>query len=394
MLKVVREPQKPTNKPTQRYGREDWSEQPTTRPISKDPTAFATRYEYPGKKSTFSHHLDSQILKATPPTEKADIDSKASAAEHVRRFRSRAIDALAIKMHSLILLFLLGAVPLPCFFDDVLNQMFGAMGGGNVQFSMGGGQPQQQQPRVKFPKGVPSTIADEFSWLKGTEWNWNDWNNVQFHADGNFIAPTHECQGKHGRCLWSADKARVYIMWGNAGLHRLRPSKTPTSSDPKSLTGIYLTGERQDGEPLEASFVRVFDMAGRGEEEAKVDLYTILNLEFGADIPEIKKSFRKMSVQFHPDKNPGEAARKKFDQIREANEVLSDPVHKSLYDTGGMEAVEAALSGKIQKGQDSVVSVEASLALLYTGGPLDVKFTRRIVCAGCRIRPDLKHCAG
>ena len=60
-----------------------------------------------------------------------------------------------------------------------------------------------------------------------------------------------------------------------------------------------------------------------------VDYYKILGLNKNATDEEIKKSYRKLARKFHPDLNPNnKEAHKKFQQINEANEVLSDPAKR------------------------------------------------------------------
>ena len=62
------------------------------------------------------------------------------------------------------------------------------------------------------------------------------------------------------------------------------------------------------------------------------DYYKILGVEKTATQKEIKKAYRKLAAQYHPDKNPGnKAAEEKFKEINEANEVLSDPDKRKKY---------------------------------------------------------------
>lgn len=73
---------------------------------------------------------------------------------------------------------------------------------------------------------------------------------------------------------------------------------------------------------------------------AKRDYYDILGVEKGADAAAIKKAYRKMAIQYHPDKNPGDkAAEEKFKEAAEAYEVLSDPDKRARYDRYGHAGV-------------------------------------------------------
>ncbi len=62
------------------------------------------------------------------------------------------------------------------------------------------------------------------------------------------------------------------------------------------------------------------------------DYYNILKLEPSATIPEIKKAYRKLALQYHPDKNQnGPYAAAQFTEIKEAYEVLTNPAKKEYY---------------------------------------------------------------
>jgi molecular chaperone DnaJ len=73
----------------------------------------------------------------------------------------------------------------------------------------------------------------------------------------------------------------------------------------------------------------------------KQDYYKTLGIERAAKPDEIKKAFRKLAMQYHPDRNPGDAeAEKKFKEINEANDVLSDEQKRAAYDRFGHAAFE------------------------------------------------------
>ena len=71
----------------------------------------------------------------------------------------------------------------------------------------------------------------------------------------------------------------------------------------------------------------------------KADYYQLLGVSKQASAEEIKKAYRKMALQYHPDRNQGDkAAEEKFKQISEAYDVLSDPDKRSAYDRFGHAA--------------------------------------------------------
>ena len=71
------------------------------------------------------------------------------------------------------------------------------------------------------------------------------------------------------------------------------------------------------------------------------DYYEILGVGRGATPEEIKKAYRKLAVQYHPDKNPGDkVAEEKFKEASNAYSVLSDPEKRRVYDTRGHAGVD------------------------------------------------------
>jgi curved DNA-binding protein len=69
-----------------------------------------------------------------------------------------------------------------------------------------------------------------------------------------------------------------------------------------------------------------------------IDYYKILGIDKNASEEDIKKAYRKLARKLHPDLNPNDKeAHKKFQQVNEANEVLSDPEKRKKYDTYGKD---------------------------------------------------------
>jgi molecular chaperone DnaJ len=79
---------------------------------------------------------------------------------------------------------------------------------------------------------------------------------------------------------------------------------------------------------------------------SKRDYYEVLGVSKGASTDEIKKAYRKVAMQYHPDRNPGDkAAEEKFKEAAEAYEVLSDADKKAQYDRYGHAGVSGAGRG-------------------------------------------------
>ncbi|KAJ8748261.1 hypothetical protein K2173_000833 [Erythroxylum novogranatense] len=153
--------------------------------------------------------------------------------------------------------------------------------------------------------------------------------------------------------------------------------------------------------------------------------YDILQVPKGASDEQIKRAYRKLALKYHPDKNQGnEEANKRFTEISNAYEVLSDSEKRGIYDRYGEEGIKQhmAAGGRgggmgmniqdifsqffgggpteeeetIVKGDDVIVDLEATLEDLYMGGSLKVWREKNVVKPApgkrrCNCRNEVYH---
>lgn len=128
------------------------------------------------------------------------------------------------------------------------------------------------------------------------------------------------------------------------------------------------------------------------------DLYKILELSKHASEQDIRKAYKRLSKQYHPDKNTDPGAEEKFVDIAHAYEVLSDSTKRQIYDRHGEEGLKAHEGGQqhhanpfdifsnvfggafntqqqVRRGQTVIIDFEVSLADMYMGANID--FTMR-----------------
>jgi molecular chaperone DnaJ len=136
--------------------------------------------------------------------------------------------------------------------------------------------------------------------------------------------------------------------------------------------------------------------------------YDTLGVAKTASADEIKKSYRKMAMKYHPDKNPGDsAAEEKFKECAEAFDVLSDPQKKQEYDTYGsvggnqgnpfggfgMDDIFSRFGDffnfgnskkrQVRKGSDLRIKISISLTDIISGVDKKLKYIRQVKCNTC-----------
>lgn len=137
------------------------------------------------------------------------------------------------------------------------------------------------------------------------------------------------------------------------------------------------------------------------------DYYALLGVSRDASPEEIKKAYRKLARELHPDVNPDPEHQEKFKAVTAAYEVLSDPEKRQMYDLGGDplggrggfqggfdfgDIMNAFFGGgsqrrgprsRVRRGQDALIRVNVDLATAVFGGNQDLTVDTAAVCDTC-----------
>ena len=128
------------------------------------------------------------------------------------------------------------------------------------------------------------------------------------------------------------------------------------------------------------------------------DHYETLGVQRNASSEEIKKAYRKLARELHPDVNPSEQAQEKFKSVTHAYEVLGDEQSRRSYDSGGSEAgfgfgdiFETFFGGggsrgprsRAERGQDALLRVELSFEEAVFGVEKSIPVDTAVLCETC-----------
>lgn len=108
----------------------------------------------------------------------------------------------------------------------------------------------------------------------------------------------------------------------------------------------------------------------------KKDYYDVLSVSRSASEEDIKKAFRKLALEYHPDRNKKEGAEARFKEVNEAYQVLSDPKKRATYDRYGHAATAGVAGGRGFDGFDTFGGFGDIFDAFFSGGSGSATQTR------------------
>jgi molecular chaperone DnaJ len=143
---------------------------------------------------------------------------------------------------------------------------------------------------------------------------------------------------------------------------------------------------------------------------AKRDYYEVLGIDRGSATEEIKRSFRRLAMKYHPDRNRSDGAEERFKEINEAYEVLSEPERRAAYDRYGHAGAEGSFGRPFEgfgfggfgdifdaffgagtarrrsprRGADLRVQLDLSFEEAVFGTEKQIELTQNEVCSVCK----------
>ena len=134
------------------------------------------------------------------------------------------------------------------------------------------------------------------------------------------------------------------------------------------------------------------------------DYYGLLGLDHGASQDDIKKAYRKIARELHPDVNPDPEVQNKFKEVTAAYDTLSDPQKRQQYDMGAQggfgggfggggfsDIMDAFFGGggnrgprpRMRQGQDALIRIEVNLFEACFGVEREITLESAVVCQQC-----------